>query len=394
MDDKTHDAKAARDWAAATAVPLPNGEVTALGELLGDAVVAGFAESTRASREIVRLGHELLRYLVEHKGFRTLALAEDASVMAELDGYTRTGHGDVAAILGNAFLPWRITEMVDLVEWIRGYNAGHAEDPVRIIGLSPAAIRDSHYDEVLDHLRAVAPALAEPVGERYAVIRTTHQLPEHVQRSQGVHPGRPFVELAREAYELLTGLPDHPMLETARRIFETHDNSIANGYDFDGLFRATATALADWHAATGHKVLFWEGLAHVAKAKRIGFTKLSDFTETTGHWLREHFGDDYRTVAVGFDHGEIHDGVLVPVPPDDFADSVLGAAEPETYLLDLRAAKPEAVARWLSGDHKLRVIAGVYKPEEDAQHHLSGGPLDEWFDAVLRIRTISPTTML
>jgi erythromycin esterase len=52
------------------------------------------------------------------------------------------------------------------------------------------------------------------------------------------------------------------------------------------------------------------------------------------------------------------------------------------------------VARWLRGPHRLRIIPGVYDPAADAEHYVTTGALDEWFDALLHVRTITPTTLL
>lgn len=384
-----------RQWIADTATPLTApGSLAALDEIVGDAVVTGFGESTRAGHEIMTLGLDVLRHLVTAKGYRALALSDDRSVIAELDEYVRTGTGDVKAILANAFIAVRIDEMVDIVEWIRSHNRDHAEDPVRLFGLEPAAVRINHYDEVIEAVKLAAPALTDAVASRYEVIRTAHSFPEHVQTARGVHPGTPFAELGRAAYDLVAALDGFPAADLARRIAEHHEHTVAAGFDFDAQFRGAARGIIDWHASTGHKVLFWEGLAHVANATTMGFKHFGDqpgFANTTGSLLREHFGDGYRTLAVGFDHGTIHEGVEVPAPPADFADTVLGSAEPDRYLVDLRADRPEAVTRWLSGQHKLRIIAGIYKPDEDADHYVSG-PLGEWFDAVIRVREITPTT--
>lgn len=396
MNQASNDARAAREWVTEAAVPLAGtGSPKQLVDLVGDAVIIGFGESTRQSHEILDLGHRLLRSLVEEKGFRALAIGDDSSVIAELDDYARTGDGDPRQILFNAFAPWRITEMVELVEWMRSFNQEHPDDPVRMFGLQPPVVRDAHYDVVIERLRAAAPQLVTEVAGHYGTIRTAHRIGEHVQRSQGIHPGRPFAELAREAFDLIATLDDEPTVDLARRILAFHDNSVAAGVDFDQMSIDLTKALTDWHDNTGHKILFWEGIAHTANAEKITIHKWSMSLHAVGHRLRQHFGDRYVSIGVGFDHGCIHDDVTIPPPPSDFADAVLGVGEPETYLLDLRSPKPEPVARWLSGQqHKLRIIAGIYKPEEDAEHFLTGGPLDGWFDAVVRVREITPTTMV
>lgn len=155
MNQALDDTKATREWVATAAVPLAaTGRLDALTDIVGDAVITGFGETTRQSHEIIDLGHRLLRQLVEEKGYRALALSDDESVIAELDEYVRTGTGDVKAILAHAFGPWRITELIEIVEWLRARNLEHPGNPVRIFGLEPAGIRAGHYDEVLNQVRA------------------------------------------------------------------------------------------------------------------------------------------------------------------------------------------------------------------------------------------------
>ncbi|MGH8876439.1 MAG: erythromycin esterase family protein [Stackebrandtia sp.] len=393
------DTEAVRQWVADNAKPLPPaGSPQILGAVIGDAVVTGLGETTRQAHEVVVVAHHMMRYLVEHKGYRALALADDSSVVAELDDYVRNGSGTAAGLVANMWAPWRTTETVDVIEWIRSYNRQHADDPVRLLGLGPVAIRVDDYDKVVEHVRGAAPRQAAELEERYDTIRTAHDLGEHVQRSRGIHPGRPFVELAREAYELvatLGGTPaDERVKDIAERIVEFHDNTVAANYDFQATATAMATSIVDYHLATGRKVVFWEGIAHTAAATALSNIMFAEPLHTTGGRLRERLGDGYASVVIGFDHGRIHDGVEIPMPPRDFSDAVLGGAEPDVYLLDLRAERPEAVGHWLRGDHKLRVIAGIYDPGQDARHYVAGGPLDEWFNAVVRVREITETTML
>jgi erythromycin esterase len=39
------------------------------------------------------------------------------------------------------------------------------------------------------------------------------------------------------------------------------------------------------------------------------------------------------------------------------------------------------------------VIGGIYEAAADRDHYLTTGPLDEWFDVVLHVRTVGPTTL-
>ncbi|MEJ3653738.1 erythromycin esterase family protein [Actinomycetes bacterium KLBMP 9759] len=377
-----------RSWIAANAQPVEQ-----LTELVGDAVVVGMGESTRAGHEVMRVADRIVRLLVTEKGFRAVAFQDDASVFAGLDEYVRTGTGDPRKVLADAWRPWQNDELVDLVEWIRGFNAEHVEDPVRLFGLTPPAARLADYDEVERHVRAAAPDRLDELLAHYTPIRTAYEVREHVQIARGTHPGRPFVEHARAARELVGELRlGARVRELADLIVEFHANSVAAGLDFDAAAATAADALIGFRERTGHKIVYWEGIAHVATSTAIDLPAMGKTLRSVGSRLRERFGAGYRTVAIGFGHGRIHDDTVPPAPPE-FVDAVL-SEKPEAYLLDLHAPRPPEVADWLRGPHKMRIIAGIYDSADDAAHHMATGPLDEWFDALVRIPEITPTTTL
>jgi erythromycin esterase len=42
----------------------------------------------------------------------------------------------------------------------------------------------------------------------------------------------------------------------------------------------------------------------------------------------------------------------------------------------------------------VRLIIGTYRPDRDADHHIAGAGVGDWFDILLRIRTVTPTHRL
>lgn len=100
-----------------------------------------------------------------------------------------------------------------------------------------------------------------------------------------------------------------------------------------------------------------------------------------------------------FHHGAVNVGwnppkpIRVPEPPRQFADRALGGAGPGTFILDLHAPTPDAVQAWLNAPAKLRVIGPSYEPANDADYHMSGGSLAQWFDAIIRLEEVTPTRL-
>ncbi|MGR6997391.1 erythromycin esterase family protein [Yinghuangia aomiensis] len=67
--------------------------------------------------------------------------------------------------------------------------------------------------------------------------------------------------------------------------------------------------------------------------------------------LRDHYGSQYTSVAIGFHHGDLGP-VTVPEPASDWLDARLGTTDQPAHWLDLRGSE------W-DGPTKARVISGV-----------------------------------
>jgi erythromycin esterase len=146
-----------------------------------------------------------------------------------------------------------------------------------------------------------------------------------------------------------------------------------------------------WHEHTGHKVIYWSGShAAVGDTRTVSFPPAPPKTSrNAGSYLREHFGSRYLSVGLNFHHGSVPDPVPAPTPGR--ADSVLGSTGLAAYLLDLRAVQPGPVRAWLHAPATLRLIGPTYDPDNDANHHMSGGSLSDWFDLIIHYREVTPT---
>ena len=140
--------------------------------------------------------------------------------------------------------------------------------------------------------------------------------------------------------------------------------------------RLADTTIA-WHEQTGHRIVYWGGLAHTANGGATG--------KNAGSLLRQRFGSGYVSIALTFHHGSLPS--LVDDPPADYIETVLGAVDLETYLLEIHRSWPEAVRGWLDAPTKTRLIGpGI--------HELLGPSLRTWFDFVLHSRRVTPARSL
>ncbi|MFF1710175.1 erythromycin esterase family protein [Streptomyces sp. NPDC058268] len=154
--------------------------------------------------------------------------------------------------------------------------------------------------------------------------------------------------------------------------------------------RALADDTIRWYEGTRQKTVYWGGLTHTAVGNPRTVSSPDVQTHrNAGGYLRERFGDGYASIGLTFHHGTEY-----PVPPADFAEAMLGATDLPAYFLDLRAGRPAPVDAWLGAPARTRLVGPFYDAREDADHHLSGGSLAEWFDGVAHVREVTPVRAL
>ncbi|MFF0631702.1 erythromycin esterase family protein [Nocardia sp. NPDC004151] len=369
--------------------PFDDTTAETLARSLSHAVVVGIGESTRFAHQTFAVRDAIFRNLVERHGFRTLAVQDSADVGATLDAYVRTGAGTAVSALDLSWRPWRTAEMAEALTWIREFNQARPDDQVGIIGVKPVQAKPEDYDTVLDAVRAHAPDRAAELAAHLDPIRTAHTVDEHVQRARGVHPGRRFLDHARDASALVASIPEIGETVRARMalIEEFHRNSVAGRGSFAGDGERWAATIIDHLGRTGSRTVYWDGIAHVsAGAAAMGLAAGQEAPASVGSMLRAHFGRDYAAVAIGFHHGDV--GVAqIPAPAPDFLDARLGAAGPARLWRDLRAEP-------LPGPAKLRVISGVYDPVRDADEHLAIRDLPEAFDVLIHLCEVTAVRWL
>jgi erythromycin esterase len=161
-----------------------------------------------------------------------------------------------------------------------------------------------------------------------------------------------------------------------------------------------ADNVVGWHERTGDKVVHWGGFTHTAvgAVRTVAFPPAPPATHrNAGSYMRDRLGAGYLSIALTFDHGWVDPGAgpqAVPPPPPGrrFAETMLGKAGPDSYLVDLRGGHSDPVRVWLDAPATLRLMGPRYDPAAHADHHMTGGSLAEWFDVVGFVREVSPTT--
>lgn len=378
-------------------------DVRFLRHAVGSATVVGLGESAHGSGEQFLVKHQMVRFLVEHMGFRTLAFEEDFAGGVAVDHYVLTGEGDPRQVVAGMSTPfWATEEILDLVRWMRSYNETH-QDKVRFLGTDVVALRVGSFDAVADYVRRVAPDRVDELAAVLAPVRPNGSRPQHLMWyfSLPDNEKQRLVGHARSVYELVLGLPaTRARLE--REYVEQHARAILGwyvNYAAHGLGGERERAIADtidwWRRVHGGKIAYWAANAHTAAAPAVTvrFPRLDLTSAFAGGYLRERLGRRYASVGTVFGSGAITSDYTRPAPhpvgpaPAGLLEATLGHAQ----VLDLHAPGLD----WLAGPATMRMITPAYTDDDDgARYTMSVDSLRDAFDVLVHVGTTTPSRLL
>ena len=374
------------EWIRSAAIPLATAEprhgfkdLEPLRAIIGDARIVSLGEATHGTREFRKLKHRMLEFCVAELGFTMFGIEAPFPESLAVNAYVLDGVGNAAdALAGMRYWVWDTEEVLDLIEWMRWWNANNARK-VKFYGFVtdyPAVAALG----LIDFLERVAPELAAackielapltsdftaqlfgqlPDARREAVFACIAQVLAAFaqQRSRWVaatsaldwHLGRLHAVVLHEAARMQIdrrSVNDRGMAENVRALME------AEGPDA--------------------KAVLW---SHNDHAQRADFGRDGN---SMGKYLDEMVGRAQVVVGFSFDRGsfqarayptgELTDFSVTAAAPGTF-DFVLAQAGPPLFALDLANGPREgAVAAWLSSEASIRVIGGIYGFPKDNEY--------------------------
>lgn len=423
--DKQGDAFTA--WARDHAVPLPDcsspSYQTAMAPILsmiGKARVVALGEPGHGSHEPLAFRNCLFRVLVEQGGFTAIAIESGLNESRRLHDYAAGGSGDIRRLMPGG-LTWgfgRYPENLELVEWIRRYNAdrgngrkislyGFDMSGGEVSGLwrnAGATLRDS-----LAYLERAAPARSRAVRQAIApfVDRFSHDghaalSPRDRARLRAAiggligfldrHRGALIAASTRTDYEWARhNLIAARQLETLFRAVSPDAPGAALS---PGLYKADAVrdaAMAEnvrWvldREGRAGRVLVFAHNGHVVNAPLRGgiWSVYAQAPKAMGQHLRAALGKDLLIVAAS--SASPPPAGMPDAQPPGSLDAALAATGRGDFMLDIRAARTAPrVSSWLARDRTIRVnfTTEVMLPPVSA------------FDAVVVFDRLSPVVRL
>ncbi len=147
--------------------------------ILADKRIVALGEATHGTREFFLMKHRLLRFLVREMGFRLFAIEAGVASSRAINDYVLHGTGSGRqALMGLEYWTWKTEEVLNLIEWMRTYNADPATThKVQFLGIDPV------FGERDRTMAANVRAILEQEGEESKVVVWAHN--GHIAMTEG-----------------------------------------------------------------------------------------------------------------------------------------------------------------------------------------------------------------
>jgi erythromycin esterase len=208
-------ADAVTTWIKLHAIPFnttipdaPEQDLLPLKQIVGNASIVGLGEATHGTHEFFEMKHRVLAFLVQQMGFTHFAIEGHWDAGTQINDYVMTGKGnarDLPQLFH--FWTWDTQEVLDLIEWMRAYNADPSHvQKVHFAGFDCQIVETQGFDSVIAYVKTVDLSRVASVEALYTGIRPTtdwqtyyhdvySQLPQPTKQQYALH--------AQKVYDLL-----------------------------------------------------------------------------------------------------------------------------------------------------------------------------------------------
>ena len=397
--------KSVVEWIRSAAIPLATVEprqgyndLEALRPIIGTARIVSLGEATHGTREFFKLKHRILEFCVAELDFTMFGIEASFPESLAVNAYVLDGVGNAAdALSGMRYWIWDTEEVLDLIEWMRRWNANNARK-VKFYGFVTAYLAVAALG-LIDFLERVAPELAAVCKTELAPLTSDFtadlfgQLPDARREAvlacvarvlAAFAQQRPRWVAATSAIDWHLGRLHAIVLDQCAR-FEVERSSAFH----DRAMAENVCALLEAEGPDAKAVL-WSHNSHAARAA------YSHDGNSMGKYLDQMVGRAQVVVGLSFDRGsfqartyptgELTDHSVTAAAPDSF-DSVLAQAALPLFVLDLvNAPRAGPAAAWLASEIPMRSIGGIYGLQRDNRYGVTCAETikpREHFDAVV-----------
>jgi erythromycin esterase len=392
-------------WLRAHAIPFSSSEprgdfsdLQPLKDIVGNARIVGLGEATHGDHEFFSTAGRITRFLISQMGFSIVAIEANMPEAYRLNEYLLHGQGDPKKLIeGMHFWIWDTRGMLNLVKWMRQYNAS-GKGKIMFTGFD-MQFSSLAEQEVRDFIAKVEPAYLPTLNHAYQVVGAL----AHKVKGKGTPSFiqvRQWKEAAQEVCDHLQAqqnayLDKASASEVARAI--QNARIVLQGADVYGTRNPAQHRDADmaknveWIAAQHPKakIVLWAHDLHIGRL----------YGWRMGAHLAQAFGAAYRPIGFTFYQGQYNavklgTGLTVNIANPAYPASIGGVFHQlglPRFILDLREAADNPASAWLADLHDFRVYGAVAQSGYDAFTFIA---LAHAFDAVIFFDRIHPSRLL
>ena len=397
-------------------------DLSGLMRRIGDARVVLLGEATHGTAEFYNMRARITRELVQHKGFRFVAVEADWPDAAQIDHFVRDTRVEPTEEPTFARFPtwmWANMEVLEFVKWLRHYNEQFAAPDERIgfYGLDLYSLYSS-INSIINYLEEVDAETAAVARRRYGCLTPWQTDPATygAVALTGKHKGceaevvamlntlmqKRLAYAERDGRRFLDAVSNARLVKNAEQYYRIMYLGSAESWNFrDQHMFDTLKYLLDFHGPESRAVI-WEHNSHIGDAAATDMSQRGEIN--VGHLCRKEFGEGAYLIGFGTHSGTVAAAsdwgapmeikTVRPSHPDSYErlchDTGLNA-----FLLPL-GDKKQRLIRELARPRLERAIGVIYRPETEVASHYFHASLphqfDEyiWFDQTRAVDALGP----
>jgi len=356
-----------------------------LKKLIGNARIVALGENTHGTSEVFKIKHRLIEFLASEMNFTILSIELGMPESYEVNEYVLYGKGDPKALLKKfSFWPFNNQEFLDLIEWMRKYNAS-GKGRVQFTGFDTQHFAGSFEiiskyadknDKVLkskiDSIAKIYEDLASK-GKQIAESEDELQLFHHICESV-----LSYLSINKNSISRISCEKEIKWLLCNARIIVQSSNPV--GFT-DMAYRDKCMAEnVEWLLENNlnEKIILWGHIGHLRKE-----------LPWLGGYLSKKFGINYYSIGTASNSGNytaVNSNKLTPTntlnasEPGSFEFSFHKTGIPIFYFDFNQVTKSEQESLWMTKALNYRGIGS-----DATEKQFSPVRISEWYNAIIYI---------
>ena len=387
-------------------------DLSPLDSVLAKAQVVGLGEGTHGTHEFFQMKDRLFRYIVQRHGGQALGFEASFGLCVTINRFI---HGESTAFSWATdaarslrLWPWQVTEVSDLLQWMKDYNTGKVADQQLSFYGFDCQSADDNFPLIRDFLVTVDPASVvqlDSLANLYSQsggLSTRAAWGQYAQRLPTLYQS--FVSHESQ-WTAVGGQRAYQLARHAVRVLIQNQDVISSDQLTCGSYSKRDQYMAEniqWLYQTLGitKLGVWAHSGHVASLASICGSA------SMGYLLKQQLGSKYLIVGTSFSSGTftainasqanrpLSSLSIQAESLKSTSNYLLGKARHPNFMLNLtRSPADSSLRTWLQAVQPLLLIGASYDPNKP-QQALYTYALTGSFDVLIHFRDTTPTHIL